>query len=80
MQRTAIVRTIWLSVCLWTVSARGIAQQSTPAPGAVGSASIPAAADLAPARKLMQEGKLDEAIANLQSLQAANPAATGLDL
>ncbi len=31
-------------------------------------------------RKLMQEGKFDEAIANLQSLQASNPDAKGLDL
>ncbi|MFZ1049370.1 MAG: tetratricopeptide repeat protein, partial [Candidatus Sulfotelmatobacter sp.] len=81
MPRISIVRTIWFSIYLWTFSATGFAQQSTPdAPAAQASASLPSAAELAPARKLMQEGKFDDAIADLQSLQASNPEANGLDL
>ena len=80
MKPTTLARTILLSCCVWTFSALGSPQQSVPdAPSAQASASLPAT-DFAPSRKLMQEGKFDEAIANLQSLQARNPAAIGLDL
>lgn len=80
MKPTALARTILLSCCVWTFPALGSTQQSAPdAPSAQASASLPAT-DFAPSRKLMQEGKFDEAIANLQSLQARNPAAKGFDL
>jgi tetratricopeptide (TPR) repeat protein len=50
------------------------------------AASSPAAAkpaatsDFTPARKLMQEGKLDDAISQLHALEAQDPTATGLAL
>jgi tetratricopeptide (TPR) repeat protein len=59
------------------------AQQAPPpqAPSPPPSQASPAASsDFAEARKLMQQGKLDEAIAGLQSLEARNPAAKGLAL
>ena len=42
------------------------------------SAALPP--DFAEARKLMQQGKVDEAIAELQSIEARDPAAKGLAL
>lgn len=81
MRHTAIVRSLLLPVCLWLFSARGFSQQPMPnAPSAQASATPHSVPDLAPARKLMQDGKFDEAIADLQSLQSGNPEAKGLDL
>lgn len=52
-------------------------QPSVPeTPAAKGSSS----AELAEPQKLMQQGKLDEAIAELQKIEAQNPATRGLDL
>src|ERR1700723_4125824 len=80
MKPTTLARTILLSCCVWTFSALGSTQQSVPdAPSAQASASLPAT-DFAPSRKLMQEGKFDEAIADLQALETRHPEAKGLDL
>jgi len=59
------------------------AQQAQPveAPTPQGSPAAQAApADFAHARKMMEEGKFDDAIAELQTLEGANPAAKGLHL
>jgi len=80
MHRILTVRSILLAGCLWACFPRGFAQQSMPdAPSPQPSASVPTA-ELVSARKLMQEGKFDEAISDLQSLQASHPEAKGLDL
>src|SRR5438270_13810611 len=42
------------------------------------SGQVPASADFAPARRLMQQGKYDEAIAQLQELSAKDPDQKGL--
>jgi len=42
------------------------------------SGQVPASADFAPARRLMQQGKYDEAIAQLQELSAKDPNREGL--
>ena len=49
-----------------------IAQPSQPPPAA--------SADFSPARKLMQQGKVEEAITELQALEAVAPTTKGLDL
>jgi tetratricopeptide (TPR) repeat protein len=53
------------------------AQQSVP-PDAPSAEAPPA--DFSPARKLEQEGKVDEAIAQLQSIESSHPTAKGLAL
>ena len=80
MHRILSVRSILLAGCLGACFPHGFAQQSMPdAPSPQPSASVPIA-ELVSARKLMQEGKFDEAISDLQSLQASHPEAHGLDL
>lgn len=81
MQRAHFIQTILLSACLWIFSPYGLAQQSPPdAPGAQRTPSISTVTDFAEARRLVQQGKFDDAIANLESIQSANPHANGLDL
>ena len=81
MQHAQFIQTILLSGCLWIFSPCGLAQQSPPdAPAAQGTPSILSVTDFAEARRLMQQGKFDDAIANLESIQSANPQANGLDL
>jgi tetratricopeptide (TPR) repeat protein len=68
---------------LSVVSSVGLAQQTTlndvpSAPSPQTSASVPS--DFAEARKLTQQGKVDEAIAGLQSMEARDPNAKGLAL
>jgi tetratricopeptide (TPR) repeat protein len=82
-QRFPASRLAFLAACLWAFSVTGFAQQ--PAPSETPStprAQAPAdsTSDFAEARKLMQQGKLDEAIAELQTLEARDPAANGLAL
>ncbi|MGB7600000.1 MAG: tetratricopeptide repeat protein [Candidatus Sulfotelmatobacter sp.] len=81
MQPSRLIQTISLAAWLSIFSLCGLAQQSPPdAPAAQGTPSISSVADFAEARKLMQQGKFDDAIANLESIQTANPHASGLDL
>src|SRR5436853_5703082 len=73
MQPSSLVRCLWLSTLLWTMcSPMGLAQQASPseAPSAQPAA---APAPFAQSRKLMQQGKPDEAIAELQTLEASSP-------
>jgi tetratricopeptide (TPR) repeat protein len=73
-----------LACCLAVVSAfpsTGLAQQPSPAetPSTQPQQASPATPfELADARKLMQQGKIDEAIAKLQTLEARDPNAKGL--
>jgi tetratricopeptide (TPR) repeat protein len=80
MQRIWLARSILLAGCLWGCGGRGFAQQAMPdAPLPQPSASIPTT-DLASLRKLIDEGRFDEAISDLQSLAASHPETKGLDL
>jgi tetratricopeptide (TPR) repeat protein len=80
MQHSSLVRCQCRIAFLWTCVTLGMAQQATE-PGV--SSAQPALAsnpDFAHARILMQQGKLDDAIAELQTLEAAYPTTKGLDL
>src|SRR3984885_5667322 len=76
MRSILIARLTWLSVSSLTICGCAIAQQLPDAP----STHLQAAPDFSAARKLMQQGNLDDAIAELQSIQAGNPEAKGVDL
>ncbi|HUO26577.1 MAG TPA: tetratricopeptide repeat protein [Candidatus Aquilonibacter sp.] len=76
--RIAILVRALAGLCALSVTA--LAQQLPNAPVVQPSATSQAAPDFSPARKLMQSGKLDEAIAELQSLESENPRTEGLDL
>src|SRR5438094_63778 len=79
MRHSLPARRLWLSASLWTCATLGFAQQTTPATSSAQPAQA-ATSDFAHARTLMQEGKLDDAVAELQTLEAANPTMKGLDL
>jgi len=78
-----VLRPVFCLAFLLTFFSMGLAQQSafTEVPSApIPQASSVASPDLAEARKLTQQGKLDEAIAELQALETRDPAAKGLAL
>ncbi|MBZ5681219.1 MAG: tetratricopeptide repeat protein [Acidobacteriia bacterium] len=80
MQPSSQVRCIWLWALLWTCGPLSLAQQTSPpeAPSTeTGQAPGPS---FAQSRKLMQQGKLDEAVAELQTIEASAPGTKGLDL
>src|SRR5882762_7385196 len=78
MQPSSLVRCVCLSTILWTMCGPlGLAQQAGPSEA---PSAEPASAPFAQSRKLMQQGKLDEAIADLQTLEASSPGMKGLDL
>ncbi|MGC1451109.1 MAG: tetratricopeptide repeat protein [Candidatus Sulfotelmatobacter sp.] len=66
-------------MCIFSLN--GVAQQTAP-PESPSATQAPAGAppDFAQARKLMQAGKLDEAIAALQALEVRDPTTKGLAL
>jgi len=64
------------SLCL--LPAGGFSQQAGPPEAPAASVQVPP--DFATARKLVQAGKVDEAIASLQGVEARDPAAKGLAL
>jgi tetratricopeptide (TPR) repeat protein len=76
-----VSRLAFFAAILWACSAAGFAQQSAPreAPSTPPPQSSPnAPPEFAEARKLMQAGKLDEAIAELQTVETRDPAAKDL--
>src|SRR3984893_16643882 len=73
-----IPRLAFLAVLFGALSVWGLAQQ--PAPPAAPSAQLQTSSGFAEAQKLMQQGKVDEAIAQLQALEARDPTAKGLAL
>src|SRR5450755_4493710 len=78
-----VFRLVLFAIFLLTFSLMGLAQQT--ALNEVPSAPVPqassvASSDFAEARKLTQQGKVDDAIAELQALEARDPAAKGLAL
>jgi tetratricopeptide (TPR) repeat protein len=77
MRSFSIVRLMWILPCLLMLRGIVVAQQPPDAPSMQPSQVLP---NLELARKLMQQGKIDDAITELQSIQASNPGAKGLDL
>jgi tetratricopeptide (TPR) repeat protein len=82
LSHSPLVRCVILSTLLWS-SLLGYAQETNPStrkstPPNQSDQSIAAA--VAQSRKLVQEGKLDEAIAQLEPLEARNPETKELDL
>ncbi len=76
IQLHLLFRFLNIPVLLWAISAAGFAQQTAPE-----AASAPAgSSDFAEARKLMQQGKFDDAITELQTLEARDAALKGLAL
>jgi tetratricopeptide (TPR) repeat protein len=78
-----LFRPLGLPILLCAVSATGIAQQAAPvevpSPRAAPSpAGVPVA--FTEARKLIEQGKIDDAIAGLQSLEEHDPSTKGLAL
>ena len=71
-----------IAALLCALSALGFGQQSAPpdAPSTQSQTSPATPSEFAEARKLMQQGKIDEAIAELQTIEARDPAAKGLAL
>lgn len=67
----------WIAVALWAFSSVRVQSQSalTPPPAAHSSQPQP---DFAPAQKLLQQGKYDEAISQLQAMAAERPGMKGL--
>jgi len=74
--RFCVLRLAYCAGLLLSLTSTGLGQQS--APPEAPSATPRAAADFADARKLMQQGKIDEAIADLQTIEARNPSTKGL--
>jgi tetratricopeptide (TPR) repeat protein len=72
---------LFFAVCAALLSGLGpvvLSQQTSPAEAPSASAQVPA--EFSTARKLVQAGKVDEAIAELQAVEARDPAAKGLAL
>ena len=66
---------------VWAFSAAGIAQETSAATAPVATPTQAATpAEFVEARKLMQQDKADEAIVQLQAIEARNPATKGLSL
>jgi len=69
-----------LVACVLAFTTIALAQQGTPPPAPSTQSSPAPAPDFAAARLLMQQGKIDDAISQLQTLQASSPELKGLDL
>ncbi|MHB8216340.1 MAG: tetratricopeptide repeat protein [Candidatus Sulfotelmatobacter sp.] len=77
------IRTTLLASCLGvSFNSLGVAQQppSSNPPAAQTTPSLSTRPDFAHARSLMQQGKIDDAIAELEAIQASSPQTMGLDL
>ncbi len=69
---------IAILACLSVLPLSALAQQAIPS--APASGQTPVTPDFSHARKLIDQGKVDDGIAELQSIQTSNPDAKGLDL
>jgi tetratricopeptide (TPR) repeat protein len=68
-----------LAACVLAFTTVAVGQQTAPPAPSTQSSPAPSP-DFAAARLLMQQGKIDEAISQLQTLQASAPETKGLDL
>jgi len=82
-RRSFVLRLAFLTAFWWAFTGSGFALQS-PAPEAPSALASPASSapptEFAGARKLIEQGKVDEAIRELETVEASNPAAQGLAL
>jgi tetratricopeptide (TPR) repeat protein len=77
------IRTTLLAWCLGVLFSSVCAAQQPPSSNASGPQTVPSLStrpDFSHARVLMQQGKLDDAIAELETLEASAPNTRGLDL
>src|ERR1700733_13536815 len=81
-RRFSFARWLSLAACAWALTANAIPQDSAlpQAPSARSQTPPAPAPDFSATRLLMQQGKVDEAISQLQTLQANSPEVKGLDL
>jgi tetratricopeptide (TPR) repeat protein len=79
MPHFPVSRCSWVTACALVFTTIALAQQPAPAPSAP-SSQVQPTSDFAAARLLMQQGRIDEAISQLQTLQASAPETKGLDL
>jgi tetratricopeptide (TPR) repeat protein len=77
--RFLVLRLTGCAACLLAICPANLAQQSAP-PVAPAPSSQPASPEFVNARKLMQQGKVDDAIAELHTVESRDPAAKGLAL
>jgi tetratricopeptide (TPR) repeat protein len=75
-------RRMWVGLCLSVCASTGIAQQAGQADTSQNASASPAqvAPDVAQARKLTEQGKFEEAIADLERLETSAPDTKGLEL
>jgi tetratricopeptide (TPR) repeat protein len=74
-------RVLRFAALVWITGAMAFAQQASPAGSTQPAQASPdSIAEFSEARKLMQQGKMDEAIAQLQEIEARDPATKGLAL
>jgi tetratricopeptide (TPR) repeat protein len=77
--RFLVLRLTGCAACLLAICPANLAQQSAP-PVAPAPSSQPASPEFVNARKLIEQGKVDDAIAELQTVESRDPAAKGLAL
>src|SRR3984957_15135509 len=77
--RFLVLRLAACAACLLAVCPANLAQQSAP-PRAPAPSSQPASPEFVNARKLIEQGKVDDAIAELHTVESRDPAAKGLAL
>jgi tetratricopeptide (TPR) repeat protein len=77
--RFLVLRLTGCAACLLAICPANLAQQSAP-PVAPAPSSQPASPEFVNARKLMQQGKVDDAIAELHTVESRDPAAKDLAL
>ena len=77
-----LARWTWVAFLLWSCSSIGIAQQAGQSDASQTASGAPAqvAPEIVAARKLTEQGKFDEAIADLEGLETGAPNTKGLDL
>ncbi len=80
MQRSLLVRCLWFSTFLCGCGPWSLAQQPNPPVPSSPQAAPSSAPEFVQSRKLIQQGKLDDAIAELHALEASHPGLQGLDL
>jgi tetratricopeptide (TPR) repeat protein len=79
MQQSSLLRCMWLAT-LFFCGPVGLAQQASPSEAPSAQPAPAPVPEFAQSRKLMQQGKVDEAIAELQALETSAPDTKGLDL
>lgn len=80
MLHFSFARRSWIVGCAWALTNITLAQPASPSQATAPQVQASPAPDFTKARLLMQQGKIDEAISQLQALQTDSPETKGLDL